>query len=358
MVSLHRSIVGWLVATQLLIACGNTATTSSTPLPSATVVATTASPVTSPTAAPPVSSMPLTLMQAASQPNWAQTAQKLRPSVVLVQATRPRSGMDPTPMEVSGTGVVISEQGHILTNAHVVESAAMVTVLLPGDQRPRPARLVSSSTCDDLAVLQVDQIDGLAPAQFSTRSAFDVGEQVAAIGFPLGPQFSAEPSMVTGIVSGQARSIAGMAYEDLIQTDAAVNPGNSGGPLVAQDGTVIGIVTLASDPAYAQNINFAINVAAARSRIAALMAGQRKQWTGMRVESTYDLTYAKCSLSATWKAVARLTRLASFPAICCSASQIWQFLIRLISAASCARARMGIWCGSKCCGRARPRSGC
>ena len=156
------------------------------------------------------------------------------PSVVSI-ATQTRSG------SASGTGVVLSADGYIVTNAHVVENALHITALLT-DGRELEARLVGSDTISDLAVLHVDASD-LIPAEFGDSSVLRVGDSVAAIGDPLG--VSLRGTLTNGIVSAINRdvSVSGRTMT-LIQTNAAINSGNSGGPLINCYGQVIGIITL------------------------------------------------------------------------------------------------------------------
>ncbi len=144
--------------------------------------------------------------------------------------------------EVSGSGVFISEDGYILTNNHVVEDTTSLRVIL-ADGSEQPAELVGTDMYADLAVLKTD---GPAPAvaALGNSDALDPGETVIAIGSPLG---AFKNSVTVGVVSATGRSIdTGYGYqiEGLIQTDAAINQGNSGGPLVSLAGEVVGINTL------------------------------------------------------------------------------------------------------------------
>jgi len=150
--------------------------------------------------------------------------------------------MQPASSEVSGSGVFISGEGYILTNNHVVENADDFRVILADGSRLQ-AVLVGGDAYSDLAVLKVD---GPAPAVavFGNSDMLDPGEAVIAIGSPLG---DFKNSVTVGVVSATGRSIdtgEGYLVEDLIQTDAAINNGNSGGPLVSLAGEVIGINTL------------------------------------------------------------------------------------------------------------------
>ena len=141
----------------------------------------------------------------------------------------------------TGTGVILSKNGYLVTNAHVVEEAASVSVLLT-DNRSFQASLVGADEITDLAVLYIDAND-LIPAQFGDSNALRVGDTVTAIGDPLGTEFRG--SFTDGIISAINRDVAvdGRTM-NLIQTNAALNSGNSGGPLINCYGQVIGINTM------------------------------------------------------------------------------------------------------------------
>lgn len=141
----------------------------------------------------------------------------------------------------TGTGVIITESGYVITNAHVVEDAREITVLL-SDERQFPAKLVGADSVSDLAVLHIDA-SGLIPAEFGDSSVLRVGDSVVAIGDPLGIELRG--TMTNGIVSAINRDVTtGGRTLTLIQTNAALNSGNSGGPLINCYGQVIGINTL------------------------------------------------------------------------------------------------------------------
>ena len=174
------------------------------------------------------------------------------PSVVSI-ATQTRSG------SASGTGVVLTADGYIVTNAHVVENAVSATVLLT-DGRELEAQLVGADTISDLAVLRVEASD-LDPAEFGDSGALRVGDSVAAIGDPLG--VGLRGTLTNGIVSAINRDVnVGGRTMTLIQTNAAINSGNSGGPLINCYGQVIGIITLKigdnASSAGVEGIGFAI----------------------------------------------------------------------------------------------------
>lgn len=160
-----------------------------------------------------------------------------------------------------GSGVIITTDGEILTNAHVIEGADEVRVRLSGESEPRRATVLAADRGNDLALLRIDG-DGFAAATFVDPDSVRIGDEVVAIGAALG--LDGEPSVTLGIVSALDRSIGqGDVFLDgLIQTDAAISSGNSGGPLVNAGGQVVGINTaVARDTAVftATNVGFAIS---------------------------------------------------------------------------------------------------
>jgi putative serine protease PepD len=171
------------------------------------------------------------------------------------------------PMEVegegAGTGIVLDPDGDILTNAHVVADATQIYVRVAGDDTPRPARLVASSTTSDIAVVHVDDTTGLVPATRAAEGTTAVGDDVVAIGNALA--LEGGMSVTEGIVSALDRSIGTESgtLTGLIQTDAAISSGNSGGPLVNARGQVVGVntaVASSSSGVQASNIGFAIDI--------------------------------------------------------------------------------------------------
>ena len=174
------------------------------------------------------------------------------PSVVSITCQGSRSAS-------SGTGVVLSADGYIVTNAHVVENANTVSVQLT-DERSFTARLVGCDDISDLAVLRIDCTD-LTPAQFGDSTTLRVGDTVVAIGDPLGAAFRG--TYTNGIVSAINRDVdVNGRTMTLIQTNAALNSGNSGGPLINCYGQVVGINTMKigafTDTAGVEGLGFAI----------------------------------------------------------------------------------------------------
>ena len=158
----------------------------------------------------------------------------------------------------AGTGVIISADGEVVTNAHVVEGRGQISVTLLNETRPRKATLVGSDANNDLALLKIDGASGLPTASFGDSDAAAVGDPVVAIGNALA--LVGGPTVTTGIISAKGRTLG--TLDGLLQTDAAINRGNSGGPLVDSNAQVIGINTaVLRDPSGsggAEGIGFAI----------------------------------------------------------------------------------------------------
>ncbi len=187
--------------------------------------------------------------------------EKVGPAVVTVLGTVdvPSGNGSTSPAEVSGSGVFITGDGYLITNEHVVDGARDFKVILQND-KVLEASLIGSDVFSDLAVLKTDE-PSPAVALLGNSDMLDPGETVVAIGSPLGMFMN---SVTTGVVSGVGRSIdsgRGYVIEDLIQTDAAINQGNSGGPLVNLVGEVIGInnlVVRGGGGTVAEGLGFAI----------------------------------------------------------------------------------------------------
>ncbi len=192
----------------------------------------------------------------------------------------------------SGTGIILSEDGYIATNAHVVENAAAIKVVL-ADEREYTAELVGSDTRTDLAVLKIEET-GLQPAEFGDSDSLVVGETVVAIGNPYGLELAG--TVTSGIVSALNRRIAiENVYMTLIQTDASINPGNSGGPLVNSYGQVIGITSSKIVTTGYEGIGFAIPITSATDIIEELIKyGYIKDRPYIGIQgSDLDATYAQ-----------------------------------------------------------------
>jgi len=164
------------------------------------------------------------------------------------------------PSEGAGSGVVVDQLGHVLTNYHVVEGAKEIQVLFH-DGSASVGRIVGFDPATDVAVLRVDAPrEVLQPVSFGSSADLRVGQRVFAIGNP----FGLERTLTTGIISSLNRSLparAGRTIKSIIQTDAAINPGNSGGPLVDSGGRLIGMTTaIASRTGQSAGVGFAIPV--------------------------------------------------------------------------------------------------
>ena len=176
--------------------------------------------------------------------------------------------------QATGTGVVISSDGEILTNAHVVESAESVSVMFVDSLNPVSAQVLAIDMGNDLALLRVD-LSGLLPVVFADATSIDIGDDVVAVGFAL--NLDGGPTVTRGIVSALNRTITSGdgALDGLIQTDTAISSGNSGGPLLNTSGQVIGINTAvfkSSTDVAANNVGFSISVSEVLPVIAALRA--------------------------------------------------------------------------------------
>jgi S1-C subfamily serine protease len=209
-------------------------------------------------------------------------ANEVAPSVVAVQSNVVVNGRAGESM---GTGLVLTADGEIVTNAHVVGDAKTVHVRLNGESEPREAAVVIADPTRDLALLRV-KVGGLHAATFAAPNDVRIGDQVLAIGYAL--DLDGDPTVTLGIISSLDRTLATNtgALKGLIQTDAAISSGNSGGPLVNALGKVVGINTLVSSSengATANGLGFAISAAELLPAIDQL----RAQADGVTIVSGY-----------------------------------------------------------------------
>ena len=182
---------------------------------------------------------------------------------ILTKATEYDFFMDPVPVEGAGSGFVIDTKGYILTNNHVVEGAQSIEVVL-GDQSRYPAKVVGADPRNDVALIKIEPKKSLVALPLGDSSAIQVGQKVLAIGNPFGFQ----STLTTGVVSALGRTVQTSQttfIDEAIQTDAAINRGNSGGPLINSRGEVIGINSAIYTPSgTTAGIGFAIPVNTAK----------------------------------------------------------------------------------------------
>jgi S1-C subfamily serine protease len=231
--------------------------------------------------AAPAASLPVVAARAGA-PTIREIYARTRRGVVQVNATRVLRGLDTDPFFGLpygerprlgvGSGFVIDKAGHVVTSLHVVEGAETITVSFSNRDRVK-ARLVGADPATDLAVLQLDTPSrALTPLILGDSDRLAVGDPVVAIGNP----FGLDRTVTAGIVSALARPLTapnGAELEDVIQTDAALNEGSSGGPLIDSSGTVVGVATaVAGDEEGARpGIGFAVPVNTVRTVVAQLL---------------------------------------------------------------------------------------
>jgi len=233
--------------------------------------------------------------QQACTESLASLFERVSPSVVSIQVTKINKAKPQRRFEtIVGSGVLIDRDGQVLTNAHVVDGAASLLITLDSGART-PARLVGMDTVTDLALLRIDTSAPLPVARLGDSAALRVGDEVVAIGNPMG----LEQTMTRGIVSGLNRILPGLSEQPMIQTDAPINPGNSGGPLVDRCGAVVGINTFISEEA--NSIGFALPINAGKSILRDLRETGRviRPWLGLqgREVDTQLMTVLKLPLS-------------------------------------------------------------
>jgi serine protease Do len=202
-----------------------------------------------------------TIVQQVIQPNSSVIA---RPTTVREVLAKVQPGVVSIRTNLgAGTGMIITPDGQVLTNYHVISGATSIKVTLFNETNPRTATLLGGDQTDDVALLKIQNASALSTVTLGDSSKLQVGDDVIAIGNAL--NLPGGPTVTTGIVSAKDRNLQDPTLpQDLIQTDAAINPGNSGGPLVNADGQVVGMNTLviqqANSQEAAQNLGFAIPV--------------------------------------------------------------------------------------------------
>jgi len=249
------------------------------------------------------------LAQARSAPeSFADLAERLLPTVVNIATTQTVEGRGSDEMEQFfkefferhpgvppperhqasslGSGFIIDSSGYIVTNHHVIAGADEITVRLYDDTSLK-ATLVGSDEKTDLALLKVDSAKPLPATEWGKSEEARIGDWVVAIGNP----FGLGGTVTAGIVSARQRDINSGPYDDFIQTDAAINRGNSGGPMFNVDGEVIGVNTAIFSPSGGSiGIGFAIPSALARNVIDQLreFGEVRRGWLGVRIQTVTD----------------------------------------------------------------------
>jgi len=251
--------IGWLV-TGMFIAVVALMKFTPHQLGSAAAAGPVAATPAPPPSAPPPPSSPGCDARALSQA-FVQVAARLKPAVVTIQIEKkaaeaespfgggpldeflrrfhgPGMRMRPQLEKGLGSGFLIDKGGHVLTNNHVVDGADRVQVIL-SDGRRLKGKVIGTDKTDDLAVVKVDGLSGIEPVKMGDSDKLQVGELVMAIGSP----FGLDQTVTVGVVSARGRRLDGTpyAFEDFIQTDASINHGNSGGPLVNMNGEVVGV---------------------------------------------------------------------------------------------------------------------
>jgi putative serine protease PepD len=220
--------------------------------------------------------------------------QKVLPATVSIDVTGDGE-------EDQGTGMIISKNGLVVTNNHVIAAAVgggSITVTRSGTTKSVSATLVGTNPIDDVALIRIDGASHLPTVTFGNSNGLEAGDSVVAIGNALGLA-AGTPTVTSGIVSALGRTVtagstsATETLTNMIQTDAAINPGNSGGPLLDSSGDVIGMNTAVagtlSDGETTQNIGFAIPTATIQSLLPTLMAGEsvvtHGAFIGVEIES-------------------------------------------------------------------------
>lgn len=230
------------------------------------------------------SSTPLTFLGGGTDGNSAnfvegsiaEVADKVSKSVVsIVTSTKTTDFFGQSyDSAAAGTGIIVTEDGYILTNKHVINGANKVTVVLDDGTTYENVKVVATDPLNDVAYLKIDNASGLTAAKLGDSKTINVGQQVIAIGNALGQY---QNTVTSGIISGLGRSVTAAdesnrsteTLTDMIQTDAAINSGNSGGPLVNAAGEVIGINTATSTSA--ENMGFAIPISSTKGMLQQLI---------------------------------------------------------------------------------------
>lgn len=207
----------------------------------------------------------------------ANVVEKVSPSVVSIVSTShtvsPYYGAQEE--NSAGTGIIVSKDGYVLTNKHVIDGSSEAQVVLSDGTTYENVKVLGSDPLNDVAFLKIPNVSNLTAAELGDSSSIRVGQKVVAIGNSLGQY---QNTVTSGIISGTGRPISAQSGDnvenltDLIQTDAAINPGNSGGPLLNLAGQVIGINTAIIQDA--QGIGFSIPINATKGAMKGVLAGK------------------------------------------------------------------------------------
>jgi serine protease Do len=242
----------------------------------------------------------------------ADVAEMVMPSVVNIRTTQYTPNKDPNldlyqfflggkiPQNQSshsvGSGVLVDTAGHILTNFHVIEGASSIEVLLAANKKKYQAKVVGSDPKTDLALLKIEANTKLKPIDIGNSDTMRIGDVVIAIGNPFGYSHT----VTSGIISAKGRVLGTGPYDDFLQTDALIHPGNSGGPLIDVRGRMIGINAAVSEEG--AGIGFAIpsNIAKSVMRDLRAFGKARRPWIGVVGKNASSSTDA---LSTSWPGV-------------------------------------------------------
>ena len=212
--------------------------------------------------------------------NLASVVSKVSPSVVsiITQSQSSDFYFGSATEEGAGTGIIVSKDGYVMTNKHVIDGVSTVGIALSDGTTYSDVEVLGTDPLNDVAFLKIPDVTDLPAAELGDSTSIRVGQKVVAIGNSLGQY---QNTVTSGIVSGTGRPVSAQAgnqvetLTDLIQTDAAINPGNSGGPLLNLQGQVIGINTaIAAD---AQGIGFSIPIGATKGILKGVLAGKGVQ---------------------------------------------------------------------------------
>lgn len=220
------------------------------------------------------------------------------PAVVEIDTATQSSGFFGVPSGGEGSGIILDNNGNILTNNHVIDGATSVTVKF-SNGKTASAKVLGADSINDLAVINVDaaNVSAITPLTLGNSDNVKVGQMAIAIGNPYGY----DNTVTVGVISGLNRSISGSGYTGMIQTDAALNPGNSGGPLLDANGSVIGINTaIESTSTGANGIGFAIPSNVAQNELTNLESGKSVDhpWIGITGESLTQTLATQLGITA------------------------------------------------------------